>query len=824
MPKQNLLKSLAFSQFENHLSHLCIILSPDRALSPAGSRRLKDRRCAGEGAEFSWPSPGVFFFPEFASRLLKVFSRTHTGAQHSFQKLDSETSLLHLLEKSKFDVDPAKLKRDIKEASKLCLIHNNNSEWLELLQETESKNSSPDLTMFSKRVLLFLELQALAQSKGAVLSDWDFLSAASEFLENSDSIDAGAFREIGERNPHHKASESISIHVPVVQMLWPLEERFLNALSKHVPVSLYSSPMNEENFEASPLNALPRTPADSIPKEASKTDWAIAWAYLEDRPKELEALHCIPGNFEIDVASKNTASSNFKLLLLSQYISFKSLGEPDQHPYRNFFRHHSKIQKWVKTLETQTLADVSIHALEEFKGRELSADHKSSLSKLSDSQLVNWLRYCSSESAYNSPIEAPTHPRLSTAGLDLFTPQDLPFSGSKHKLLCMAESEVKEFFLPLSAHNLSKSLFPSSIVKALQHRQIQLPDPAEDARLLAGAFESVAEDLSILSPSCAAAPKPQANPEFRSQRLASYDAFSPSALESWATCSMRFYFEKIHRLSPSKDFNEIPINPMNLGNWVHHALEKLILELDTSPPTFERVLEVLDENKASIFEDQSTPAYLNALEGETALMASQLFAHLSQFEAPLSKLLGKRTLRIEESLSSHINKRSFKGRFDRMDEFASGLKLLWDYKTGNISHKQSTTLIRNNKFQWQLYKKLLDQDSSQIAGGGYINPLMPSKSHLIAYTSEWDAGQLENFRELCNNTGHRLEVIDDKLAATVASDLDAKLQEIFTEIDQGRLEARGKINQDCKYCQFKSLCGKPFLDTGESMEEDGGFA
>ncbi len=834
-----------FREFDKNLLHLNIVLSPDRALSPAGSRRLKDRRLLGEGAEFAWPSPAVFFVPEFALKILKVFSRDHHHIKYYDSKIDSEILLLHFLtqaQEQKRFVDLKKLKSEIKEATKLCLIHSNSQRWLTTLQKIEEKSLDPDLTLASKKILLFLELKAFASAQEKALSDWEFIEEAAQFLENSAPLDPEnfqkTFREIAERHPFFEPDQKISLHIPIIQELWPLEDRFFKALSRHIKVYYYQSPYRLNTTDSFPLNNLPIQSALEIPQQPKQSDWALAWAHLEERPSHLEALHCIDGDFELDVLIKTNAASNFKLQMLSQFIDFKLKSEPSQHDFRKFMSQPSKVKdnikanihelilQWENEWKVPSPHKMAIQAIEETLQSLIPEHSKKLIQNLNSENLVAWLKYISHENKYAEKLVENTFARLSENGLPLLTLQDLPFSGAKNKILQALPEDIEEVFSPLSAHNLSKAIFSHSFVKILLEDNIILPNPKQDAELLLGAFESQKNQISLLSARNALQLSSQAIKPMPTKRLVDFDAFSPSALESWATCSMRFYFEKVHRLAPGKEFNEIPINAINFGNWVHQALESIIPNIPSAVPNFQKILEILEKIKTEIFLYESTPAYLDTLVAEANFIAQKLETHLNNFEIPLSRVLGPRKIQVEKGIRLNWLDRNFKGRFDRLDNFDSGINLLWDYKTGNIKDKRSQTLIKNNKFQWHLYRQLIQASHQDIQaplvihGGGYINPLYPNKSHLIAIEDAWNSEELNHFQDICKAAGHRLEVIKSKDENLLDAALKNKLQVIFKEIDDGQLLPKGNINKDCRYCQVRGLCGKPFLESNVSNEAD----
>ena len=802
-----------FGEFENNLQHLNIVLSADRALSPAGSRRLKDRRCLGEGAEFPWPSPAVFFFPEFCKKLLISLKRNGHIVDTPPNVISMNELLLYRvseLEKNGrvSSIPIGKLKNEIKEAIKLSLIHSDTQKWLRIAKTLEEDSRAVELSNVTQRIILFIELQLYADSKSKILSEWSYIDIAMQALNKTPSIKKEIWKDVGERHPLHNIENSSSLHVPLMQGLWPLEKSFLEACSKHCEVYCYQTPTmiaTPEDFELSipPAEISWNSKTDST---ISQAEFSLAWGYKDDRPSTLESLNCIPGKFPLDALAKTKYAFNFELQLLAQFLDFQIKEKPQQHNYLKFYKFHDRIKKDMSSFDGN-IHEFILNKIKELLGAE--PEWAEDFLKISQAHAVDWLEHLSKESSFTENIETLEFERLSSGGLPLLTLQDLPTSGSANKFLCMHDQEIRDIFSPLSAHNLSKSLFPKNFQAILQDEGYFIPEARYDAELLLGAYLSVKDSLKIITDKIPAPPVCPGTAHFSTTKLQNYDAFSPSALESWATCSYRFYFEKLHKIQPQFGFDELPVNPMSYGNWVHKSLEELVF---TPEASFEDVLVCLQNHKEEIFGENASPAYLEILSSEAYFLAERLFKHLSLFELPMSKLLGNRKISIEKPLQALKNNQKFKGRYDRLDAFESGVNFLWDYKTGNIPFKTSATLIKNNKFQWHLYKHLLE-DTQAISGGGYLNPITASKSHLIIYEDDFAPEAILDIQEICNNSGHRLEVIGEKTLNKVDTALDEKLESIFLEISEGKIEARGSITKDCKNCQAMSLCGKPYLET-----------
>jgi CRISPR/Cas system-associated exonuclease Cas4 (RecB family) len=72
--------------------------------------------------------------------------------------------------------------------------------------------------------------------------------------------------------------------------------------------------------------------------------------------------------------------------------------------------------------------------------------------------------------------------------------------------------------------------------------------------------------------------------------------------------------------------------------------------------------------------------------------------------------------------------------------------------------------------------------------------------------------RIQAFCELAQERGHKIEVLEADSEETVRSALGEKLQELGALMDQGVIRPHGDAQKHCTRCQFRSLCGKPYLE------------
>lgn len=800
-------------------------------MSPVGSRRLKDRRCLGEGAEFPWPSPGLFYIPEFCGRLFNALIQQNflKPENYPLSTLSEDEMLLHFAAKSaskRFTEATRsfqKIKEEIKHSLKLELIHSDSKLWAEIVREVESERMDPELHNVTQRVLMYIELKALASSQKKYCSSWGVVETVAEALEKLPPLPASIFLQAGERNPSYSGKAELSVHVPIVQDLWPIEQRICNALAKHLPVYFYRSQVaanHELNSNEGPqLQQLLSLAPETLPEKVDHTNFALAWAFTEDRPAPAETLTCAPGIFELDVLNKESLSYNF---LLGSYARFLQTGS-DFSEWKTEFR---KI--FPPKQENESLQSHLLNVLDSVDPEAFAPSVREKLLQLSDETALEWTLLCASdrrftraETTTNAHTETP-HPRASSNGAPLYTLQDLAFSGAAHKVLWTSEKSFADIFNPQSSYNLKRSVLPQSFRRKLIERGFTIPDPISDCESLRGALWDLPRAIEVFHQASKTRAHTLREIAYQRSNPQWPELLSPSALETWSRCPTQYFLERFSKLKTHTEQDRLPIDPLNFGSWIHFVLEDVLkqsnlAQLRSTEELQQQLQTSLHLSIQKLFSENSSDDYLELLHKEARFLEGQLLRHIQQFEVPLLEIFGDPVRELESKTKAQIEDVNIAGRVDRVDFYPCEINLLWDYKTGSISDKTSKTLIRKNKFQWHLYAELLAAEGKPIAGGGYLNPLEASKSHLIAFAEKWDADKLKAFKQICRDTGHRLEIIKPPEKELCLSLLLEKIQTAEIEMKSGDLTPRGDITQDCPRCTVREICGKAFFYQEEQL-------
>jgi gas vesicle protein len=808
------------------LTHAKVVLILDRTLSPAGERRLKDLRCLGRagGAEdFAWPSPAVFNIPKFANKICTALAQKNLIEPRP-AALRFEELLLRLWMECKSAESFKKWKnlslksfeQELKIALKFATLGLTQEELISLLAEVEEgAKDSADFSLWGKRILLYLTAQKWAAQKNIALTVWD------NVFYLTHEIDVELLKQISwlgllERHPFKCSQEDISFVIPEIQSPQVVEKNFLKKLSQIFKVTYVArkkTHASSETFFLSQLEAAVANPKASLKAD----DVAIAWTFELEAPGPIETLCALSGQYTLDLALKTREDENIELRMLGLFSDYLADTHNSQHPFHRFQKDTAFLRSWKLMTDNLSVSDTKldvktlIETWVEKTNPELSQELLENIStQLNHKQVAEFFLYLSKSSIFCESIEELVHPRLAANGVPLLTLPDLALAGAKEYWLWGSRKDFEKFLAPQSSHVLKQQDWPLLLRRLLDARGLALPDPEEEQELLLGSLESLGTKLKILETPWSERSPLQAAPQWQEAQLLAKDSLSPSALEAYHDCSLRYYFERILKPERIEDWDPVPLNPMEYGNWVHVVLEKFLQNPDWDQLD-SVLLNLIQAEQKNLFQSPHSPAYQKILSQESEILFEKLRDHLKNFEAPLLHILGPRTqLQAELTIKSSWQGRNYHGKVDRLDTYNSQWQLLWDYKTGHVQNKHATQ-VNNGKFQWHLYRALLSSEKN-ICGGGYLNPLDASKSNLILFTSQFPHDKTQAFFELAENTGHKIEIADTEAEDTIAQNLEAKLSELHEKMQLGILAPEGDIKKDCPHCSARALCGKVYLE------------
>lgn len=287
---------------------------------------------------------------------------------------------------------------------------------------------------------------------------------------------------------------------------------------------------------------------------------------------------------------------------------------------------------------------------------------------------------------------------------------------------------------------------------------------------------------------------------------------SPSALNDYLICSLRFYFKYVARLKAPKEISE-EVDALIFGNILHDTIEQLYrpyVGRIISDQEFEIILkddkkqrEVLKQSFAKEFFKSLKPGQDIQISGKNSLAFEVLRKYLKQIikvdqqQAPLQivdlEMKVKHSVRLNETGAS-VN---LGGLIDRVDRLNKTIRIV-DYKTGadkkNLKSPEILYQKGNRKefkaiFQLFVYAYLY-KESQGVNEDIYLALYLTKE----LFNKEYSAGiTLDNKEELSYN----------RLKEEFEPELMELLEEIFNrDIPFSQVED----SKVCENCDFKDIC------------------
>ena len=226
--------------------------------------------------------------------------------------------------------------------------------------------------------------------------------------------------------------------------------------------------------------------------------------------------------------------------------------------------------------------------------------------------------------------------------------------------------------------------------------------------------------------------------QLRLKEIATGKGFSPSSLNTYKSCPVQFYYEKILKIKDPRGIEET-IEANTLGTVIHRALE------DFYSPYLNQLLTIADlkaiqpkvsKKLKNLFAEEFKKGVFN--KGKNLLIYTVAEQFISSFIKEEIKLLSKGNeiciKGLEENLISEINVPgidfpvNLNGNADRLDFFNGNLRII-DYKTGKVELNELQTgdmknLIQEKKFHKgfqvflyaYLYQKMHPEQEELAAG------------------------------------------------------------------------------------------------------------
>jgi ATP-dependent helicase/nuclease subunit B len=278
-------------------------------------------------------------------------------------------------------------------------------------------------------------------------------------------------------------------------------------------------------------------------------------------------------------------------------------------------------------------------------------------------------------------------------------------------------------------------------------------------------------------------------------------AFSPTALEYFATCPYKFYLHALQRFSPLEVVEEIEeLGPLERGLMAHQIQYQLLTHLrETStevvPATLDTALAHLDEilNAVSAhYADEFRPAIERVwLDGRESLRADlrewlrrlSLDTQWKPWRFELSFGLGARGQQDAASIPECVEIQQglkLRGSIDLIEQGIRGTIRATDYKTGKVRASSSNVVGGGKHLQPMLYASVLEK----------IVPQQPVESGRLYY---------------CSQTGGFSEV-HTMLSQENKNILAQAILGVRGALEEGFFPAAPSAGE-CHFCPYISVCG-----------------
>jgi hypothetical protein len=307
----------------------------------------------------------------------------------------------------------------------------------------------------------------------------------------------------------------------------------------------------------------------------------------------------------------------------------------------------------------------------------------------------------------------------------------------------------------------------------------------------------------------------QGNERYVEQLISKYSSnkLSPSAINTWLDCRLKFYFKYLAGIKEKEELKE-EIDAVLFGNLFHYTIEKLYLPF-VGKTVEEHALNLLASERRKIdekvmeaiavqyFRMSPEEAGKVKLSGQSILIANHIREYVVQLIRNDIKFAPFEVLSLEQDYSEDFDvqsgERSIKikvgGIVDRLDRTTDGIRIV-DYKTGRnlkLDFKEWDQLINreNKERRKEIFQTLIYSD---IINRSELLPILPT---IYKLDNLFD----EEFNPSVVFQGER--IVYQRFISEFREVFSSVLSEMFdshTTFDQV------KDSQKCSYCPYNKIC------------------
>jgi ATP-dependent helicase/nuclease subunit B len=284
-------------------------------------------------------------------------------------------------------------------------------------------------------------------------------------------------------------------------------------------------------------------------------------------------------------------------------------------------------------------------------------------------------------------------------------------------------------------------------------------------------------------------------------RLLKEFAFSSTALDTYRTCGLRFYYRHVLRLQEKEEISG-DVEQTDIGSIVHDILREYFSPMKGRPLQ----LDDLDETRMkTVVRDNFRSTYGSEQFGEQFFAKRQIEKHLVEFVTTFQKEIVNRSAVIiealEETLSAEIDGIRFTGKADRI-ELRNEMTHIIDFKTGHNESKYRIAFDRLTAADRKTWKDSI----------GSVQ--LPMYVMLYAESSKIPAGQIIPSLVFVGRKELNEEIeVNLFESEKQSSEWYPKLREIILSLTREILDVSvpfmptEDIKTDCTGCPFTTMCG-----------------
>lgn len=290
--------------------------------------------------------------------------------------------------------------------------------------------------------------------------------------------------------------------------------------------------------------------------------------------------------------------------------------------------------------------------------------------------------------------------------------------------------------------------------------------------------------------------------------------FSPSSLNTYIACPLRFYLDKVANIKKPETINET-IESSVIGNTTHSILEDLYNRLKNQPVQYRQTIQEyednIDEHLHSKFsennfqkEDLSKGKLYLAYEVVKKYLLTYFKIIKTDFDNGLNDIIGTE-IQLKTNICIGGNSLQLFGKSDRVD-YRESCITIFDYKTGYVDTKNLklklpeeidklfTDYNYSMLFQLLMYAYLYAHDTSDCTK---------------RKTTTFKCGII-SFQELMKSGGEPIlysQLPEQEITAEILSVFEEGLKELLSHIlDEKTPFQQTNQTKNCLFCDFNLLC------------------